>query len=100
MRTVVGTVALTLVDAGSLLRSESSTSADHAHHFKALDRSGRGLHGLKASRRSNDAFESTVVGLDDVVEILARAMLCVGRHCSFSLQPGDRFGIGSEVGLS
>jgi hypothetical protein len=67
---------------------------------KPLIVAARGLQGLKASRRSNDEFESTVVGLDDVVEILARAMLCVGRHCSFSLQPGDRFGIGSEVGLS
>jgi hypothetical protein len=79
------------------LARQAMTSADHAHDFEALDRSGRRLYGLKASRRSNDAFESTVVGLDDVVEILARAMLCVGRHCSFSLQPGDGFGIGSEL---
>jgi hypothetical protein len=38
-----------------------------------------------------------VVGLDDAIEILARAMLCVRRHFSFSLQPGDGFGIGSEL---
>jgi hypothetical protein len=118
-----GTVALTLVVAVWLLRSGSSsdrenieqlvdetdlvlhvrlareamTSADHAHDFETLDRSGRRLHGLKASRGSNDSFESAVVGLDDVVEILARAMLRVGRHFSFSLQPGDGFGIGSEL---
>jgi hypothetical protein len=52
---------------------------------------------LKSSRGSNDSFKSTVVGLNDVVEILACAMLRVGRHFSFSLQPGDGFGIGPEL---
>ncbi len=42
-------------------------AADHTHHFKALDRSGRGPHRLKAAGGANDSLECAMVGFDDVV---------------------------------
>jgi hypothetical protein len=40
------------------LARQAMTSADHAHDFEALDRSGRRLHGLKASRGSQSTAHS------------------------------------------
>jgi hypothetical protein len=51
------------------------SSADHPRHFEPFDRSGGRLHRLKAPRWLNDPFECAAVCLDDVVEVLAGAML-------------------------
>jgi hypothetical protein len=67
-------------------------SADHPHHLKALDRSGPRLHCLKASSRADDPLKCSVVCLDDVVEVLAGAMLRIVLQLAFSLQPAERFG--------
>ena len=57
------------------LAHEAMTAADHPHHLKAFDRSRRRLHCLKASRGANDSLQCTVVRFNEVVQILARAML-------------------------
>ena len=57
------------------LTREAMSSADHPHHLEALHRSGGRLHCLKASRGANDSLQCAVVRFNDVVQILARAML-------------------------
>src|SRR5579859_7868133 len=47
-----------------------------AHHLEALDRCGGRLHCLKAASRPDDSFEGAVISLDDVIQVLASAMLC------------------------
>ncbi len=68
------------------------TAADPPHYFKALDRSGCRLHGLKASGRSDHSLECAIVGLDDIVQVLAGAMLRRVWKLIFSLQPADGSG--------
>jgi hypothetical protein len=72
-------------------------SADHPHHLKALDRSGCRLHCPKASGGADNPLECSMVCLDDVVEVLAGAMLRIALQHAFSLQPAERFGIGAEL---
>ena len=79
------------------LAREAMASADHPHHLEALDRSGRRLHCLKAAGRPDHSFEGAVVCFDDVIEVLARAMPCIGRQPAFPLQPNDGFGVGAEL---
>src|SRR3984957_14367259 len=57
------------------LTREAMSSADHSHHLEPLHCSGGRLHCLKASRGANDSLQCAVVGFNDVVQILARAML-------------------------
>jgi len=57
------------------LAREAMTSADHPRHFKALDCGGSRLHGLEAPNWANDSFERYVVRLNNVVQVLAGAML-------------------------
>ncbi len=46
------------------LTGEAMSSPNHAHYFKALDRGRSGPHHLKASSRTNDSLECTMVGFD------------------------------------
>ena len=57
------------------LTGEAMSSADHPHHLEPLHRSGGRLHCLKASRGANDSLKCAVVRFNEVVQILARAML-------------------------
>ena len=52
------------------------TSADHPHHLEALDRIDGRLHSLKAPCWADDSLERSMIRFDNVVEVLARAMLC------------------------
>ena len=67
------------------LTCEAMPSTDHTHHFKALDRSGRCPHRLKASCRANDSLECAMICFDDVVQVLRCPMFCIGRQLAFSL---------------
>ena len=56
-------------------------SPDHTHDLEALDgRIGR-FHGLKAAGGTNDSLEATVIGLNDVVQVLRRSMLFFVTAC-------------------
>ena len=57
------------------LTRDAMSSADHPHHLEPLHRSGCRLHCLKASRGAKDSLQCAVVRFNDVVQILARAML-------------------------
>ena len=57
------------------LTREAMSSADHPHHLESLHHSGGRLHRLKASRGANDSLQCAVVCFNDVVQILARAIL-------------------------
>ncbi len=46
------------------------TFAECTHHLKALDRRVGRLHRFEPAHRPNQLLELTVVGLDDVVQIL------------------------------
>jgi len=50
------------------LAHQEMTSTDHEHDFETLDGSSRRLHRPQSSCVPNNSFESTVVGLDDVVD--------------------------------
>jgi hypothetical protein len=66
-----------LSDAG--LTCEAMPAPDHTHDFKALDGSRRCLHRLKASGGTNDSFECAMIGFNDVVQVFAGPVFCVGR---------------------
>ena len=55
-------------------------AADHAHDFKTCQGHGGGFHRLEAARRPDHALERTVIGLDEVVEILLGALLDILRQ--------------------
>ena len=38
-----------------------------------------------------------MVGFDDVVQIFAGPMFCIGRQFAFPLQAADRFRVGAEL---
>ena len=67
------------------LARKAMASADHPHHLKAPDKSGRGLHCLKSAGRPSDLFKCAVICLDDVGEVFARGMLRIRRQLAFSL---------------
>jgi len=79
------------------LARDAMASADHPHHLKALDRSGCSLHCLKTSGRPYELFECAVICPDDVVEVLARTMLRIGRQLAFLLQTADGSRIRAEL---
>jgi hypothetical protein len=102
------------------LTGEAMPAPDHTHHFKALDRSGRCPHRLKApaqkaadeisgrvfdnedqgdntSSGSDDALQGAMVGFNDVVQISAGSMFCVGRQLALALQAVNCFGRGTEL---
>jgi hypothetical protein len=79
------------------LTREAMPSASHPHDFEPFDRGGGCLHRLKAARWPNDPFECAVVCLDDVVEVLARAVPGIGRQLAFSLKSADGLGIGAKL---
>ena len=66
---------------------EAVPASDHTHHFKALDGRGSCCHRLKASGGSDDALKGAMVGFDEVVQIFAGPMSCVGRQLALALKP-------------
>ena len=52
------------------LCQDAVAASDHAHDLKAFDGSHGSFHPLEATRWLDDALERTVIGLNDVVQIL------------------------------
>ena len=52
------------------LAYEAMASADHPHHFEALDCSGCRFHGLNAPNWADDSLKRTMVCFNEVVEVL------------------------------
>ena len=69
------------------LAHKAMTAADHPHDLEALDRSGRRLHCLKASGTPDDSFECSMIGFDNVVQVLACPVFCARRQFALPLQP-------------
>ncbi|GEM19518.1 hypothetical protein IB75_07230 [Nitrosococcus oceani C-27] len=53
------------------------------HDFKPFDRGKGGFHGFKSERRFYQAFELSVIGLDNIIEIFDLPMFGVMRALAF-----------------
>jgi hypothetical protein len=71
--------------------------AERTHHLEALDRCVGRLHRLETAHRPNQLLELAVVGLDDVVQILDLAVLCILRALAFGFQLVEGGGIGRRL---
>ena len=64
-------------------------ATDHLHHLEAFDRGVGGFHPLKAARGPDHTLERSMVGLNDVIQILRCSVLDMMRQVALSLQKPD-----------
>ena len=81
------------------LRQDAVTAADHARDLKALQGHKGRSHPLEAARRPDHALERTVIGLDDVVEILRGALLDILRQQASSCRRRIAFGYDASLSV-
>ncbi len=86
--------------AGEVLGSGKAVhiaAPNHAHDLEAFDREDGSLHGLKASWWLDDSFQRPLICLDDVVQVLRRAVSCVFGQLTVTLELLDGFRVGGKL---
>src|SRR5260370_3923571 len=70
---------------------------NHAHDLESFDGGISGSHCLEASHWTDHPFETTMVGFNEVVEVLGCSMACIFGKLALTMQPTDRLWVRAEL---
>ena len=70
---------------------------NHAHDLESFDGGIGRSHCLEASHGTDHPFETTMIGFNDVVEVLGCSMACMFGKLAFTMQPTDCLWVRAEL---